>query len=183
MERIFTQLPLTLFLQEYIPKNVLSGEGALSRSDPFSGQSESWPDRGAPERPTKAGGRRWSAGRRSALRRRARAVQCTARGGSVNPASKGASQALWRLPPLHRPRVLCEGNWQSSDALRRENAEGWLFESVNRKSSKTAQHTRVIRGLDPRIHHPSQESFEEDGLPGLRLAEAASAAQAGQARQ
>src|SRR5438874_2224201 len=29
-----------------------------------------------------------------------------ARGGSVNPASKGASQALWRLPPLHRPRNL-----------------------------------------------------------------------------
>src|SRR3954468_22507181 len=25
---------------------------------------------------------------------------------------------------------------------------------------------RVIRGLDPRIHHSSQESFEEDGLPG-----------------
>jgi hypothetical protein len=24
----------------------------------------------------------------------------------------------------------------------------------------------VMRGLDPRIHHSSQESFEEDGLPG-----------------
>src|SRR4051812_23861285 len=34
------------------PDRVLSGEGSLSRSDPFSGQSESWPDRGAPERST-----------------------------------------------------------------------------------------------------------------------------------
>ena len=24
----------------------------------------------------------------------------------------------------------------------------------------------VMRGLDPRIHHSSQESYEEDGLPG-----------------
>jgi hypothetical protein len=24
----------------------------------------------------------------------------------------------------------------------------------------------VMRGLDPRIHQSSQESFEEDGLPG-----------------
>jgi hypothetical protein len=31
---------------------VLFDGGPLSRSDPFSGQSESWPDRGAPERST-----------------------------------------------------------------------------------------------------------------------------------
>jgi hypothetical protein len=37
----------------------------------------------------------------------------------------------------------------------------------------------VMRGLDPRIH----PSSEEDGLPGVRLAEGASAPQAGQARQ
>src|ERR1051325_11494176 len=86
---------------------------------------------GRPGTADEAVGRRWSAGRRSALRHWARAVQCTARGGSVNPASKGASQALWRLPPLHRPRALCEGNWQTSDALRRENAEAWLFEIVD----------------------------------------------------
>jgi hypothetical protein len=35
-----------------------------------------------------------------------------------------------------------------------------------------------MRGLDPRIHHASKESSEEDGLPGLRLAEGASAPQA-----
>src|SRR4030088_3223172 len=32
------------------PARVLSNEGALSRGNPFSGRSESWPDRGAPER-------------------------------------------------------------------------------------------------------------------------------------
>jgi hypothetical protein len=34
------------------PARVLSDEGALSRSDPEIGQSESWPDRGTPERST-----------------------------------------------------------------------------------------------------------------------------------
>jgi hypothetical protein len=28
------------------------------------------------------------------------------------------------------------------------------------------QNRRVMRGLNPRIHQHSQESFEEDGLPG-----------------
>ena len=72
------------------------------------GQSESWPDRGPPERPT-GWWPRWSAGRRSALRHWARAVHLAARGGYVIPASKGASQASWRLPPLHRPRAVREG--------------------------------------------------------------------------
>jgi hypothetical protein len=45
-----------------------------------------------------------------------------ARGGYVNPASKGASQAPWRLPPLHRLARFAR-DWQTSDALRRENAE------------------------------------------------------------
>jgi hypothetical protein len=43
------------------------------------------------------------------------------------PASKGASQASWRLPPLH-PLARFARHWQTSDALRRENAEVWLFE-------------------------------------------------------
>jgi hypothetical protein len=52
------------------------------------------------------------------------------------PASKGASQAPWRLPTLHRASAV---RWrrsfrQTSDALRRENAEVWLFEILIRKS-------------------------------------------------
>src|SRR3954451_22755722 len=46
------------------PARVLSDEGPLSRGDPFSGQSESWPDRGAPERSTAW----WLVERREALR-------------------------------------------------------------------------------------------------------------------
>jgi hypothetical protein len=33
----------------------------------------------------------------------------------------------WRLPPLH-PLARLPRDWQTSDALRRENAEVWLFE-------------------------------------------------------
>jgi hypothetical protein len=42
-------------------------------------------------------------------------------------ASRGASQASWRLPPLH-PLALFARDWQTSDALRRENEKPWLFE-------------------------------------------------------
>jgi hypothetical protein len=56
-----------------------------------------------------------------------RARCLAARGGSINPASKGASQASWRLPPLH-PLARFARDWQTSDALRRENTEAWLFE-------------------------------------------------------
>src|SRR3954470_6959370 len=83
-------------------------EGAF-RKRPFSGQSESWPDRGAPERPMHY----WwlKVERREAQRPTSLGARghLAARGGSVNPASKGASQALWRLPPLHRPRAVREG--------------------------------------------------------------------------
>jgi hypothetical protein len=33
-------------------------------------------------------------------------------------------------------------------------------------ASEAKQYTLVMRGLDPRIHHSSEESFEQDGLPG-----------------
>src|SRR5437870_1933785 len=93
----------------------------------FGGQSESWPARGPPERPTRLVAK---VERREAQRPRplgARDPVCRA-GWEGNPASKGASQALWRLPPLHRPRALSARDRQTSDALRRENAKAWLFE-------------------------------------------------------
>src|ERR1700742_2784460 len=77
---------------------VLSDKGPLSRSDPSSGQSESWPDRGAPERSMAW----WLVERWEALRLALGArSRLAARGGYVNPASEGASQASWRLPPIH----------------------------------------------------------------------------------
>jgi hypothetical protein len=58
-----------------------------------------------------------------------------ARGGYVNPASEGASQAPWRLPPLH-PLARFARDWQTSDALRCENVETWLFETADQKLYK-----------------------------------------------
>ena len=46
---------------------------------------------------------------------------------------KGASQASWRLPPLH-PLARFARDRQTSDALRRENEKVWLFEILNQKS-------------------------------------------------
>src|SRR5947199_1989231 len=80
------------------PARVLFEEGALSRSDPLSEQSESWPDRGAPERSTAW----WLVERWEALRLALGARGALPREVGTPPASKGASQAPWRLPPLHR---------------------------------------------------------------------------------
>src|SRR6195256_3513650 len=61
-----------------------------------------------------------------------RARCLAARGGSIDPASEGASQAPWRLPPLHRLARFAR-DWQTSDALRRENAKAWLFENLKHR--------------------------------------------------
>jgi hypothetical protein len=84
------------------------------------GQSESWSDRGAPDRSMAW----WPVERREALR-----LALGARGalprevGTLLP-PQGCPLVPWRLPPLHR----LARDWQTSDALRRENAEAWLFE-------------------------------------------------------
>jgi hypothetical protein len=72
------------------PARVLSGEGPLSRGDPSADRAESWPDRGAPDRPTDWWPKveRWEAPRPTSLGARG---SLAARGGYVNPASKGAT--------------------------------------------------------------------------------------------
>jgi hypothetical protein len=105
------------------PARVLSNEGALSRSDPFSGQGESWLERGAPERPMAW----WPVERWEALR-----LALGARGAlprEVGPLipPQGCPLVPWRLPPLHRLARFAR-DWQASDAWRRENAKVWLFE-------------------------------------------------------
>src|SRR3954447_4950857 len=112
------------------PARVLFDEGPLSRSDPFSGQSESWPDRGPGTvdrlvakverrealRPTSLGARGW----RYQLREAKRLLRLR----GVPLAHPGASR---RSTPSRGSR----GILQTSDALRRENTEVWLFESVD----------------------------------------------------
>ena len=50
-----------------------------------------------------------------------------ARGGTSSHLKGCCVSAPWRLPPLH-PLARFAGDWQTSDALRRENAKVWLFE-------------------------------------------------------
>ena len=45
----------------------------------------------------------------------------------AHPPPQGCPLVPWRLPPLHRLARFAR-DWQSSDALRRENAKAWLFE-------------------------------------------------------
>src|SRR4051812_33675176 len=112
---------------------VLFDEGPLSRSDPLSGQSESWLDRGpgtvdSPVVGGALGGAAPSLGR----------ARCLAvRGGYVNPAS-GVPVGALAPPTAPSPREGLAGDWQTSDALRRENAEAWLFEFRKAELSKDA---------------------------------------------
>ena len=78
------------------PARVLFNEGTLSRSGPQR-TSESWPDRGAPERSTAW----WLVERWEALRLALGARGGLAARGGLTTRLKGASQASWRLPPLH----------------------------------------------------------------------------------
>src|ERR1700704_5707200 len=48
------------------------------------------------------------------------------------PASRVSHWASWRLPPLHRLARFAR-DWQTSDALRRENAKAWLFENLKHR--------------------------------------------------
>src|SRR3954469_7692495 len=109
------------------PARVLFDEGPLSRGDPSSGQSESWPDRGAPERSTAW----WLVERWEALRLALVARCClAARGGYVNPASKGAH---WCPGASHRsiasrgsrgtgkPRTHCAARMRSRGCLKIES--------------------------------------------------------------
>src|ERR1700730_5629859 len=118
------------------PARVLSDEGALSRGDPSADRARAG-RAGAPRNGRWIG--RWSAGRRCALPW-ARAVALPREVGRLIPPP--------RVPRKHPgashrsiPSRGCRGKKQTSDALRRENVEAWLFEILKKKLSKTPQHT------------------------------------------
>jgi hypothetical protein len=80
-------------------------------------------NRGAPERSTAW----WLVERWEALRLALGAhgaLPCEV--GTLIP-PQGCPLVPWRLPPLHRLARFAR-DWQTSDALRRENAKVWLFE-------------------------------------------------------
>jgi hypothetical protein len=158
------------------PARVLSDEGPLSRSDPLSGQSESWPDRGAPERlmawwPVE----RWEALR---LAMGARGLTMPREVGSP-PASRVSHWASWRLPPLHPLAQVARGILQTSDASRRENAEVWLFEismmnattCPGRDAARSSCEALLRRTGTPGSFNRKQISFTAS-KPGPRLCSA-----------
>src|SRR4051794_31813043 len=80
-------------------RTVLSDEGPLSRSDPSSDRAKAGLP-GAPRDGRQAGGQGGAPGGAAPyVTGRARCL--AARGGYVNPASRGARLVPWRLPPLH----------------------------------------------------------------------------------
>jgi hypothetical protein len=93
-----------------------------------------------------------------------RARCLAARGGYVNPVSKGARWcpgASRRSTPSRGYR----GDWQTSDALRRENKKPWLFEIRIQKFRKATRHTPPsFRDAPPELgftrvrhyHYPSR---------------------------
>src|SRR3954464_4006536 len=104
---------------------VLFDQGALSRSDPRR-QSESWPDRGAPERSMPGGNGGALGGAAPSLGRAGFTLPREV--GTLLPPPRVPIGAL-APPTAPSPRERFRGGpWQTSDALRRENASGWLFE-------------------------------------------------------
>jgi hypothetical protein len=85
----------------------LAGPG---RPGPVDGLMAKVERREAP-RPTSLGARGWRYQLREARR----------------SSSQGCPLVPWRLPPLH-PLARFARDWQTSDALRGENVEAWLFE-------------------------------------------------------
>src|SRR6201985_2231653 len=83
------------------PARVLSNEGALSRSNPLSGQSESWPDRGAPERSTAW----WLVERWEALRLALGARGRLAARGGVTTRLQGCLASILAPPTAPSPRA------------------------------------------------------------------------------
>ena len=69
----------------------------------------------------------WPVERWEALRLALGARGCLAARGGLTTCLKGVPLGTWRLPPLHRLARFAR-DWQTSDALRRENARAWLFE-------------------------------------------------------
>jgi hypothetical protein len=70
----------------------------------------------------------WPVERWEALRLALGARGCLAARGGLTTRLQGCLASIWRLPPLH-PLARFARDWQTSDALRRENESGWLFES------------------------------------------------------
>src|SRR3954463_7230804 len=110
--------------------------GPLSRSDPSTTERKL----AGPGRPGTADGLVAKVERREVPRPTSLGARghLAARGGDVNPASRGATSLHPGASRRSIPSPGSRGILQTSDALRRENAEVWLFESVDRNLKRGA---------------------------------------------
>src|SRR5436309_15345381 len=99
---------------------------------------------------------RWSAGRCRALRHWARAVTLPREVGTLIP-PQGVLRHCTLAPPAAPPLARFARDWQTSDALRRENAGGWLFESVDQKC-ETRRLLTSPRSFAGRGRRPSSDA-------------------------
>src|SRR3982074_1012764 len=60
----------------------------------------------------------------------------------IHPPPQGGPLVRLRLPPLHPLAWVARGTLQASDALRRENAEVWLFEILNEERNHVSRARR-----------------------------------------
>jgi hypothetical protein len=127
-ERIFTQRLLTLFLKGYIPTMSCPTRGRFPEAILQRTERE-LAGPGAPGMVDKAGGRRWSAGRRSALRHWARAVSLYRARWVRYSRLQGVSNATPRAPPAApspsrtsrgtgKPRTHCAARMQKFGCLK-----------------------------------------------------------------
>src|SRR6195952_2852889 len=137
---------------------VLSNEGPPSRGDPFKRTERKLAGPGRPGTVDGlvAGG---ALGGAAPCLGRAR-LPCRARW--VHHLPQGCPLVPWRLPPLHRLARFAR-HWQTSDALRRENAEASLFEiwitppvsrarcGILHAASQNRDRTNHRRPLRPRL--------------------------------
>ena len=143
---------------------VLFDEGPLSRSDPLSGQSESWPDRGPGTVDSLVVGGALGGAAPSLGRAR---WPCRARW-VHRPASKGCLRNIPGASHRSIPSRRSARDWQTSDALRRENAEAWLFEIRIRKLRKARGNLRRCpreRQIDEAL---SEAGTQRLPVPGVR---------------
>jgi hypothetical protein len=150
------------------PARVLSNEGPLSRGDPSADRAKA----GRTGRPGTVDGLVAGGALGGAAPCLGRARCLAARGGSVNPASRVPVGAL--APPTAPSLARFARNWQTSDALRRENAEARLFESSNQNSKRGALLTsprsfagrgrREAPGEGPGTELPDQKTIGSEGL-------------------
>jgi hypothetical protein len=66
---------------------------------------------------------------------------------------QGCPLVPWRLPPLH-PLARFARNWQTSDALRRENEKVWLFEILNEERNHVSRARCGILHAASQNRHP-----------------------------